>query len=100
MPTVPKDFKPIQRIKLPDAKPMRKRDQDVLDPAKAVARGNRMQREEAGESKVMKNAKGGKAKCYAKGGSVSSRADGVAKKGRTSCKMPKMAKGGKAKGCK
>lgn len=48
-------------------------------------------------SKMM--AKGGKAKkgaCYAKGGSVSSRADGVVKKGRTDCKMPKMAKGGKA----
>ena len=45
-------------------------------------------------------AKGGKMKKYAKGGSVSSRADGIAKKGRTDCKMPKMAKGGRAKkGC-
>lgn len=33
-------------------------------------------------------------KAYAKGGSVSSRADGIAKKGRTHTKMPKMAKGG------
>ncbi len=35
----------------------------------------------------------------AAGGNVSSRADGVAKKGRTKCAMPKMAKGGKMKGC-
>ena len=35
----------------------------------------------------------------AKGGSVSSRADGVAKKGKTDTKMPKMAMGGKMKGC-
>lgn len=36
----------------------------------------------------------------AKGGSVSSRADGVAKKGKTDTKMPKMAKGGYAMGGK
>lgn len=35
----------------------------------------------------------------AAGGSVSSRADGIAKKGKTDTKMPKMAKGGKMKGC-
>ena len=35
----------------------------------------------------------------AKGGSVSARADGIAKKGKTSCSMAKMAKGGKMKGC-
>jgi hypothetical protein len=35
----------------------------------------------------------------AKGGSVSSRADGIAKKGKTDTKMPKMAMGGKMKGC-
>jgi hypothetical protein len=39
-------------------------------------------------------------KKYAEGGSVSSRADGVAKKGKTDTKMPKMAKGGYAMGGK
>jgi ribosomal protein L21E len=33
-------------------------------------------------------------KKYAEGGSVSSRADGIAKKGKTDTKMPKMAMGG------
>lgn len=41
---------------------------------------------------MVKKAGGGK--CYAKGGSVSSRADGVAKKGKTDTKMVKMARGG------
>lgn len=41
-----------------------------------------------------------KMKKYAKGGSVSSRADGCAKKGKTHTKMVAMAKGGKMKGCK
>ena len=41
---------------------------------------------------MVKKAGGGK--CYAKGGSVSSRADGVAKKGKTNTKMVKMAMGG------
>jgi len=68
------------------AKPTTQRDLD---------RHARMQGEEAKESGVMK-----KPKKYAKGGSVSSRADGVAKKGKTNCKMPKMAKGGMMKGCK
>jgi hypothetical protein len=40
-----------------------------------------------------------KTKKYAAGGSVSARADGIAKKGKTDTKMPKMAKGGKMKGC-
>ena len=35
----------------------------------------------------------------AAGGSVSKRADGVAKKGKTDTKMSKMAMGGKMKGC-
>jgi hypothetical protein len=35
----------------------------------------------------------------AKGGSVSARADGIASKGKTSCSMAKMAKGGKMKAC-
>ena len=39
-------------------------------------------------------------KKYAEGGSVSSRADGMAKKGKTDTKMPKMAKGGYAMGGK
>lgn len=42
---------------------------------------------------MVKKAGGGK--CYAKGGSVSSRADGVAKKGKTNTKMVAMNKGGK-----
>lgn len=42
---------------------------------------------------MVKKAGGGK--CYAKGGSVSSRADGVAKKGKTHTKMVAMNKGGK-----
>jgi len=41
---------------------------------------------------MVKKAGGGK--CYAKGGSVSSRADGVAKKGKTNTKMVAMKKGG------
>jgi hypothetical protein len=40
-----------------------------------------------------------KTKKYASGGSVSARADGIAKKGKTDTKMPKMAMGGKMKGC-
>lgn len=43
--------------------------------------------------KKVKKASGGK--CYAKGGSVSSRADGVAKKGKTHTKMVAMKRGGK-----
>ena len=117
----PKGFKPIQRFKLPDAKPLSKAARDTLDPSKAVARGNRMQAEEAGESKVMKKAKGGscyakggksdkagralvkksadtmgRAMKFAKGGSASARADGVAKKGKTKGKM--LAVGGMADG--
>lgn len=39
-------------------------------------------------------------KKYASGGNVSARADGIAKKGKTKCAAPKMAKGGMAKkGC-
>lgn len=41
---------------------------------------------------MMKKAGGGK--CYAKGGSVSTRADGVAKKGKTHTKMVAMKRGG------
>ena len=42
---------------------------------------------------MVKKAGGGK--CYAKGGSVSSRADGCAVKGKTKAKMVAMRKGGK-----
>ncbi len=42
--------------------------------------------------RAMKMNKGGK--CYAKGGSVSSRADGCATKGKTNTKMVTMRKGG------
>jgi hypothetical protein len=38
-------------------------------------------------------------KKMAAGGSASARADGIAKKGKTDTKMPKMAMGGKMKGC-
>jgi hypothetical protein len=47
----------------------------------------------------MMYAKGGKTMKMAKGGSASKRADGIAKKGKTKAMMPKMAKGGKMKGC-
>lgn len=113
----PKGFKPIQRFKLPDAKPLQNR------PAKPVTqrdldRHARIQGEEAGESKVMKKAKGGscyakggksdkagralvkksadtmgRAMKFAKGGSASARADGIAKKGKTRGKV--LARGGK-----
>jgi hypothetical protein len=51
-----------------------------------------------GKEFAMKDKKMGMKK-MAKGGSVSSRADGIAKKGKTDTKMPKMAMGGKMKGC-
>lgn len=87
------------RMQMPKAKPAAPQNR----PAKPITqrdldRHARMQGEEAKESKVMK-AKGGK--CYAKGGGVfRSSANGIAKKGLTKAKMPKMAKGGRAKGCK
>jgi hypothetical protein len=92
------------RMKMPDEKPAPK------SPPPAAKRTPREEREKAAMEKkypfnkyaeggmIMKKAKGGK--CYAKGGSVSSRADGIAKKGKTNCKMPAMARGGKMKGCK
>jgi hypothetical protein len=45
--------------------------------------GKKMNDDEAG----IEFRKGGKAKCYAKGGSVSSRADGCATKGKTNCRV-------------
>ncbi len=90
------------RMQLPKPKPAKPGNR----PAPPVTQGDlnrhaRTQGEEAKESRVMKKAKGGKASsCYAKGGSVSSRADGVAKKGRTKTKMITMARGGgMKKGC-
>lgn len=58
-------------------------------------RAERNQARESAEERGMK--KGGsvmKTKKFAKGGSVSKRADGVAKKGRTKAKMIAMAGGG------
>ena len=111
-------MKPVTRVDMGERpKPMSRMARDTLDPLKAVARGNRMQAEEAKESKVMKKAKGGS--CYAKGGksdkagralvkksadtmgramkmakggSASARADGIAKKAKTRGKV--LAKGG------
>ena len=51
-----------------------------------------------GKEFAMKDKKMGMKKMAA-GGNVSKRADGVAKKGKTDTKMPKMAMGGKMKGC-
>jgi hypothetical protein len=48
---------------------------------------------------VKKLKKKAKPKKFAAGGSTSARADGIASKGKTKCAMPKMAKGGKMKGC-
>lgn len=86
------------RMRMPDEKPAPKNKPAPPVTQKDLNRHARIQGEEAKESKIMKKAKGGK--CYAKGGSVSSRADGIAKKGKTNCKMPAMARGGKMKGCK
>ena len=52
-----------------------------------------------GKEFAMKDKMAKKMPKMAKGGSVSSRADGIAKKGKTDTKMPKMAMGGKMKGC-
>lgn len=51
-----------------------------------------------GKEFAMKDKKMGMKKMAA-GGNASKRADGVAKKGKTDTKMPKMAMGGKMKGC-
>lgn len=65
--------------------------------------GMMMKATKAGRALVKKSAdtmgramvkKAGGGKCYAKGGSVSSRADGVATKGKTKGKMVTMARGG------
>ena len=50
------------------------------------AEGRMMKREGRGMAKADMQKKMAP-KAYAKGGSVSSRADGIAKKGRTNCKM-------------
>lgn len=86
------------RMKMPKPKPSQHNRPAPPITQRDLDRHARIQGEEAKESKIMKKAKGGK--CYAKGGSVSSRADGIAKKGKTNCKMPAMARGGKMKGCK
>ena len=84
-----------------------KRDTAARDAAKRTPREERekkamekkypFNRYAEGGKTMMKKAKGGK--MYAKGGSVSSRADGCAKKGKTHTTMVKMAKGRKMKGC-
>ena len=69
--------------------PMNPERKEVL---KRSAEENARNRSKAEKGKTMK---------YAKGGSVSKRADGVAKKGKTHTKMVTMAKGGMTKkGCK
>jgi len=65
--------------------------------AKKVGVPSKVGKEFEMKDKMKKKAGGGS--CYAKGGSVSARADGIAKKGRTKCATPKMAMGGKMKGC-
>lgn len=83
----------------PPAKPVKpiKKDPDNLG-SRNLAKGGKAMKgcyDDGGE------AKGGKMKKYAKGGGVfRSSANGIAKKGLTKAKMPKMAKGGRAKGCK
>ena len=49
--------------------------------------GRRMKREGRGMAKADMQKKATPPKKYAKGGSVSARADGIAKRGRTNCKM-------------
>ena len=70
---------------------------------KSATRGVTKQMPTANEMGSMGMAKGGMAKAKAKtkkmAGSTSARADGIAKKGKTKTKMPKMAMGGKMKGC-
>jgi len=58
--------------------------------------GMKKMADKAGRAMTKKSADtmGRAMKKYAEGGSVSSRADGVAKKGKTDTKMPKMAMGG------
>ena len=117
--SVPKNFKPSVRLDL-DKLPQNREPKPITQ--KDLDRHSRRQGEESrSEGKVLKtNAKGGKImakgkmadkmgramknksadamgramKKYAKGGSVSSRADGCAAKGKTSTKHVTMRKGG------
>jgi hypothetical protein len=71
---------------------------------KSAARGVTKQMPTADQMGSMGMAKGGVAKAKKMSGSTSARADGIAKKGKTKTKMPKMAMGGyamggKTKGC-
>ena len=95
-----------------EAERKRREKQDAADKLLGVGakKGGEMKKmnkggmaDKAGRALVRKSAdtmgramvkKAGGGKCYAKGGSVSSRADGVAKKGKTNTKMVKMALGG------
>lgn len=102
----PKGFKPLVRIDLDKAR----EDTAIRDatakrdaaqkaamkkkyPFNKYAEGGKtMKKMGKMTDKMTKKAGGGK--CYAKGGSVSSRADGCATKGKTATKMVKMAMGG------
>ena len=114
----PKGFKPLVRIDLDKAR----EDTAIRDatakrdaaqkaamkkkyPFNKYAEGGKTMKksDKAGRALVKKSAdtmgrammkKAGGGKCYAKGGSVSSRADGAAKKGKTHTKMVAMRKGG------
>ena len=103
----PKGFKPLVRIDLDKAR----EDTAVRDatakrdaaqkaamkkkyPFNKYAEGGKtMKKMGKMTDKMTKKAGGGK--CYAKGGSVSSRADGCATKGKTATKMVAMKRGGK-----
>ena len=90
-----------------DKEMQRRKKQEAADKLLGVGakKGGEMKKsDKAGRALVKKSAdtmgramvkKAGGGKCYAKGGSVSSRADGVAKKGKTHTKMVAMNKGGK-----
>jgi hypothetical protein len=58
---------------------------DRVGPTKARAAAENKRKDEIRSSGPMKT--GGKVKKYAAGGSVSARADGIAKRGKTKCKI-------------
>lgn len=77
---------------------MRVQGEEERSEAPIARQGAQAARKAGGANRyISENKKGGKVmkgKKYAKGGSVSSRADGVAKKGKTKAKMIAMAGGG------
>lgn len=114
----PKGFKPLVRIDLDRAREdtairdatakrdaAQKKAMQKKYPFIKYAEGGKIMKksDKAGRALVKKSAdtmgramvkKAGGGKCYAKGGSVSSRADGIAKKGKTNTKHVAMRKGG------